>query len=977
MRSVLFAMTCLSTVVGLGGAANAQAPAAPAAPEARESADIVVTGSRIRRQALDSATPVQIITIEQVKRDSISSPEQLIESLSVVGNGVANLASQSDVGVTDDQRNVNGFSGANLRSQGTNNTLVLLNGRRVATHGLSGSAVDVNQIPLGAVQRVEVMADGASAIYGTDAIGGVINYILREDFEGLQLNGFTDVTEEGGGNIYVLGATAGHGDLEEDGFNLMLAVNRRKNEYRSAREREWINTNQPNRGLAVDTRGTPFGTIFPTVGTLFPAAATLPINIPGSGAIANAGINPLNLPGGPGCGAIAGQAPYDFRIWDNPNAAFACSYDTGQAATLQQPQETWTYLARATFNAGQHKLAFEYAGSQAGSARRFSEIQLLPGTGVAAFNFPRTAANAAVYDRIFNQLQQASILPGTTTPRITEAMRGMPIGYRWRCMECGQRVIETDTTTGRFLASLEGPIFIEGWKYSMGIARAESESESVTGGGYYYANDDAVTGVRGLREALRTGTINPFLLPGERQSQAALDLIRATEARGIQIAYGKSTTDSFDFSVNGPLFDLPGGTVQVALGIDMRKEMYAFEGEGRAVGQRPVIIGAPIDLKPALSSVDREVTAFFGEALLPVFKGFELGLAVRHDSYTGFGNTTNPKVTFKYRPFQQIAARGSYSTAFRVPTFTDLFNPISFSQVFEPFADPRICPGGRPNPAIAGCIDLSSRTDPTTPVLNTVSGGKPDLEPEEAELATIGLVLEPFDFLTASVDVWRIERESTIRSIDRNTLVNNYAIFAGNFIRDASGRIIFIDQRRVNSGGSETEGVEASIRGNFEVGPGKVTAGIDASWITKAREKALSNQPFGPSLISEFTPAGELYLRYKHTGFVTYSTDNWTFSLTQRFLAGYNDQVYPGVANGRFDPPNDESRTENYIVYNGSIGYSGFEGFDVRFGVRNLLNTEPPFARSYLSQTGGGANWEPRVADPRGRSYTLNVTYDF
>jgi iron complex outermembrane recepter protein len=206
-KTFIKATACVSV---LAGPAFAQTTAATTTPEAtpRATETVVVTGSRIRRQALDSATPISIITFEDLKRDGISSPEQLLANLSVTGNGVDNLASQSDVGVTDEQRNVNGFSGANLRGQGSNNTLILLNGRRLATHGLSGSAVDVNQIPLAAVKRVEVMADGASAIYGTDAIGGVINYILREDVQGLKLSAFTDLAQaSGGGEIYSIGAT--------------------------------------------------------------------------------------------------------------------------------------------------------------------------------------------------------------------------------------------------------------------------------------------------------------------------------------------------------------------------------------------------------------------------------------------------------------------------------------------------------------------------------------------------------------------------------------------------------------------------------------------------------------------------------------------------------------------------------------------------------------------------------------------------
>jgi iron complex outermembrane recepter protein len=960
----------------LAGPAFAQTATttAPTPPEAtRATETVVVTGSRIRRQALDSATPVSITTFEDLKRDGISSPEQFLANLSVTGNGVDNLASQSDVGVTDEQRNVNGFSGANLRGQGSNNTLILMNGRRLATHGLSGSAVDVNQIPFAAVKRIEVMADGASAIYGTDAIGGVINYILREDLEGVRLNAFTDIAEEGGGEISSLAATGGYGNLAEQGFNFMASVGYRENKYLSAKERDFIDTDQPDRGLSPDTRGTPFGTIFARAGTaLTPTNAPF---LPGSTTTrATGGINVLNLPGGAGCESIEGQTPFRSLLWPgSTNSAYACAYDTGKAATLQQPQETLTYLFRGVAMAGEHKLAVEYAGSNATSARRFSEIQLFPSANaVLNFDYVRTAENAAVYDRVFNALRDAP------TSLVPEANRGLGLGYRWRCLECGQRVIETETDTGRFLVSLDGPFVIDGWEYNLGASSGFSESESITAGGYYYQASDAALGITGLRNVLRTGTINPFLRPGETQSAAALALLASAEARGVQIAFGRSESDQIDFSINGPLFNLPAGPVLAAVGIDLRQDRYGFEGEGRPAGQRPVIEGAPIDLKPALSSVRRDVKALYAELLVPVLDNLEVSLAARIDSYSGFGETTNPKVTFRYRPFEQFALRGSYNTAFRVPTFQDLGNPISTAQIFESFADPAICPNARPNPAIPGCIDLADRVgNANSPVLQSVTGGKPDLKPEDAELMSFGFVFEPTRRLSASVDWWRIERTNSIRGIARADLVANYAIFQENFIRDSAGRIIFIDERRVNAGGSLNEGIEIALRGSQEALGGRFNVGLDASMATKAKRKVLPNLPYGPDLTSLWTPAGELFLKYKHTAFVTYTAETWSASLSHRYSAAYTDQVVDGVFDGLVNPPNDTVKTEPYSIFNASASYNGFKNVGITFGIRNLLNTDPPFARAYLSATGGGSNYEPRVADPRGRSFTLSLDYNF
>lgn len=224
--------------------------------EANESREIIVTGSRIKRDPNDSALPLQVIGTEELAREGISSPEQLIMYLSSNGTAGDNLASNADV-VDGQQRGNNGASFANLRGQGSSGTLVLLNNRRVAAHGLNGGAVDVNQIPFSALERVEVLKDGASAIYGTDAIGGVINFITRTDYEGLGLSGFMDITERGDSPRYRASAIVGYGDLAEQGFNVMASVSYSTAKALRGSDRDFVNTFQPDRGLSVDTRGTP------------------------------------------------------------------------------------------------------------------------------------------------------------------------------------------------------------------------------------------------------------------------------------------------------------------------------------------------------------------------------------------------------------------------------------------------------------------------------------------------------------------------------------------------------------------------------------------------------------------------------------------------------------------------------------------------------------------------------------------------
>jgi iron complex outermembrane recepter protein len=191
--------------------------------EAAKLEKFVVTGSMIKRLDGETALPVQTISISDIEQRGIASAEQLIMELNINGNGLDNLASNADV-VDGAQRGNNGATSANLRMQGAGATLVLLNGRRVASHGLNGGVVDLNSIPFSAIQRVEVLKDGASAIYGTDAVGGVINFILKDNYQGLSTSAATDITEQGGGNIQRYSLVAGVGDLNRDKYNFMTSL---------------------------------------------------------------------------------------------------------------------------------------------------------------------------------------------------------------------------------------------------------------------------------------------------------------------------------------------------------------------------------------------------------------------------------------------------------------------------------------------------------------------------------------------------------------------------------------------------------------------------------------------------------------------------------------------------------------------------------------------------------------------------------
>ena len=913
-----------------------------------EVGEVVVTGSRIRQNPNNSAAPLQIITTQELQRNAISSPEQMLAFLTDNGNSSDNLASNSDV-VTAERRGNNGASYANLRGQGSAATLVLLNGRRVAAQGTTGAAVDVNQIPFMALDHVEVLKNGASAVYGTDAVGGVINFITKKNYKGFGASGSSDVTQYGDAPIYRLSAIAGVGDLATQHFNIMGTVGYSWVFPLQAKDRSWINTFQHDRGLGVDTRGTPFATIVNLAGTAFPTSGSFPF-LPGSTTQrATGGINLLRLPGQAGCSAGTDMGIYDQDVWGAPGNALACAFDTGRNVYLQQQINTLTYYGRAAARFGAHEFALELTGSDAKSNKKFSQVQITPNTTTQNYQYKLVpGVNDAAYAQVYNTLIGA--FPGLAA----SIPYGKGFSYRWRCMECGEREIDTRTKTFRAELSATGPLFAD-WNYDAGVSYADSRSDSKLGSGYYY--QDA------LIAALNSGAVDPFLFPGQSQSPAGIAAIQSASAAGLTLYGGKYSVKQGDLSASGSLFDLPAGAVKMAAGVDYRREQYRFDGDPRAV-QRTVI-AAPYDNGNALAGVHRDIKAVYAELLIPILSSLELDAKGRIDHYTGFGTTKNPDISLKFRPWKPLMFRASYNTAFRVPSFNQLFNPdISSTYTGSDFADPKNCPGGKVN-AGAGCPSLNNN-------VNIINGGRADLGPETAKEYGAGIVIEPSSHFSATVDRWRIDRKNTIQVLPLQYIFQNYDIFQSRFLRDGSGKLVAVDQTYANAGSTHTDAIDVTLRGSFPALGGTIGAGLDATYLLKKNEKVNA----AAATIEElgvYSLAADLGLKWKHNLFVSYARNDWSLSLTQIFRDGYSNQVLPGVLAGTFDPPNDVARVKNYIVYNLSVSYTGVDHMRFVAGVKNLFNTKPPFAISYDSNNGTGSNWEPRVADPRMRSFNLMV----
>jgi iron complex outermembrane receptor protein len=957
-------------LAALGMAAHAGAALAQADSQRLERVE--VTGSSIKRIKDEGALPIQVISRKELERAGIASAEQMIMQLNINGSGLDNLASNADV-VDGAARGNNGASSANLRGQGSNATLILLNGRRVAAHGLNGGTVDLNQIPFAAIERVEILKDGASAIYGTDAIGGVINFILRQNYSGVTVNALADVPEQKGGEIYGASVTAGYGNLSTDGFNVLASLSVRDNKVLRGDQRAFVNTYQPERGLAPDTRGTPIATLFAVNGTTANVLSRDNINNTGRStgpvdfanpALRVNGINILDLPGQAGCSSVDGMSPYQELLWATAASKYGCAWDTGRAAVIQQPIKNTNLVSRLTFKVGEHHIFGEAVLGRAESAKSFSPNQITSGTDTANTSLPngtvvaspfrnlRYPSTGAGYNDVFNALVKSF-------PQL-EVNRGLPMAFRWRCMPCGNREIETTADTARYLIGADGALpFFSSWDYRVGFSRSESKGKSVVGDGYHYWQPFA--------NLINTGVLNPFSLTQTPQALQALDAI---SAKGVTLYGGKFSMQQADATVSGPLFKLPGGTVMAAVGVDSRTEKYKFDGDQRANANTvdALIFNVPFDNALATAgTLKRTIKAVFTEVAVPIMKDLEVTAAIRRDDYTGFGATTNPKVSVRYNPIEQLLFRGAYSTGFRVPTFKQMFDPVQESTfVGADFTDPSKCPT-RVVSSTPGCESVRNFT--------TLFGGKSTLGPEEAKMYSAGFVFQPTKDLVASLDWWSVRREGTIQSFGLTTLADNYAFFKDNFIRDASGNIVAVDTRWVNAGETITKGLEFSSRGSVNAFGAAWTAGFDVSYLLDKKSRLVPSAPMSSSEVGRFTRAGDLSIRWKHTATLTRTAGDWAATVQHVYRTGYADFVLPGVANGTIKPSDWNPRVAAYSIINASLAYSGIKNLTITAGIKNLLNTDPPFSVTYDTNTGAGSSWEPRVADPRGRAYTLRVEY--
>jgi len=942
--------TIVSSLALLGLASHAMAQVADQR--------VQITGSSIKRLVDETALPLQVITKGEIDQMGLSSVDQIIDMLSANVAGNTNQISNNAVFGSDADKTLGGANFANLRGLGPTGTLVLLNGRRVATHGMSGGSVDLNAIPMDAIARVEVLKDGASAIYGTDAIGGVINFITRTDLQGLTLRASYSTPEQSAaGSRMRISAAGGMGDLQRDGWNLIGSLTFDDNKILRGTDRPWATGYQPALGLTPDSTSAMHANIIASAGTALTTAGTV---VGATDPTRYTNLNLLAIQGR--CEEIPGQVPLAPNIvtWNNfgytqANSRYRCTRDYGRNYMISAPQEAVNALLKGTVSLGSSaRGSVEVVASRVTNRGEYSPVQV------------SSSANATMNlrpDSPYYLNMQALVGAAQFNPTL-------PIAYRVNMLnDLGFRIRENETTNMRVQAAVDGSL--GDYDYVVGLGYGESKGTATLVNGF--------PNTRKWVDLMSSGRYNPFALPGQTQTADVVAAFEDMQMRG-KIYDGKTNVLQADGTVSGSLGKFLAGDTLFAVGLNLRKETYEFSGSRgfncvdsanaatlAANNNATLTFGCPGNTSsPELT---RDIKAVFGEIVIKPLSNLELTLQVRHDEYEVIGGTTNPKVAFRWQPAPMLVVRGSANTGFRAPTSQQVKQGVVESNLTGQFRDPELCADINAPLNATQCARLS------TPFR---AGGNPDLKPETSEQATFGFVMEPVKGLQVFADYWQVELKDRIRSLSISEMISNYPLFVGNFVRDPSTRVVqYIQAGFVNAAGSKTRGVDFGANYQTMALGGRISTSLSGTKMLSHKEQILDTAPF-VEFVGKWNNT-TIYLPWRLNASVGYRTGPWNVTLSGLYRDSYEDQNRGPTAQGGANYTTNEPfkrMVESYATMNLFGTYTGFKGVGITAGVINLLDRQPPFSWHNVDSA-AGAGWDPRVADPRGRTYSVSASYKF
>jgi iron complex outermembrane recepter protein len=886
--------------------------------EAEPLEEITVTGTAIKRSNLNSALPIQTITADQFQREGITNAGDLIANVPAMQGFITESDSVGGSG--------GGIRTANLRAIGSQYTLSLLDGRRMAPAD-SGSSIDLSNIPLAAVEQVQILTDGASALYGSDAIAGVVNFILKDSVDETIVTVRSDQPQEDGGERWNFDIVTGFGDVNEDGYSLVASFSHEDQSQLKATDRDFAKTGFiffEHEGQSLYFQNSSLNAV---PGNAF-------VYTEGFGSLIRA-FNPYALSNGGVCA--------EHNTPDEETCGF--DYTSTLEILPESKRDSLSLNGKLRLTENMEGFATVLASQYELTAR----IAPYPSGEVP---LPLDSA-----------LVQNEVLPHLTPEELAQV--GEVTGT-WRAGPAGNRTTEYAIDSMNFTLGVEGDVNEVAYVASVTHATTKIDQNYPTG---WLLLDEFVA-------AASSGAFNIFAAP-EDFTDADFAALEPTIYHG-DWDLTKNTMIGVNLQASKPMFEIGGGDVVLATGLDYYTTNYDRSIAAANENEDLLFLSkdTPFDL-------ERDQFGLFVEGLLPFTDTFESTVSVRYDDISAVSDKLgggdidagDSEVTYKisglWNVTDAIGLRASYGTGFKAPAMREIGEPRSefgvTSGTFE-------CPFAAGDPLTQFCRPVSSQYD-------VYREGSADLTFESSKQYTFGAVLTPTDNLDMTVDYWNIELEDLVQRLTEQQIFANPDLYRDLFTTKtnlATGQeFLAIIQAAVNAGTREQSGIDYAVNQAFELGWGRLDLGLQGTYMLES-DSSLT----GSSLGRFGNDDGVVFRNVINLVGSLYHGD-FTHTLFANYRSGYHDAAQEveitgtGVPLGQGPTTVVQLDVPSYMVTNYQLRYMMLDdSLGLTFGVSNLLDEEPPLSLR-VSGAGHQVGWDPRFTDAYGRTYYLQAEYGF
>ncbi|GLQ91313.1 TonB-dependent receptor plug domain-containing protein [Dyella acidisoli] len=918
----------------------------PSADKAKQFEVITVTGSHIRSVDVETSQPVFTMDRQAIKATGLTNVNDILARMPSIGTPDITPQDTLSSGMDIGGRYVN------IRNLGSQRTLVLVNGRRWST-SLTG-LTDLSTIPVSIIDHIDVLKDGASSVYGSDAIGGVVNIVTREHFDGAEFNAYYGQNQKGDGQQKNGDFTWGH-TTQKSSFILSASYQDEQPTWDRSRDITAYaqGPRHPDAGLGTG----PYGRVFDP----------------------NTGVAYVINHGSTNSADLANYHLYDSSSTaDKYNASKDMTFRAGTSLKNLFLQERYKLTDSITLR-----------GSASYSSRNSS-------SQLAGYPFSWTLNPDAYYNPF----------PGSETDFVRRTSE-MP-----RITWTNSRLTHIDAGIEGYFDFLG-----HDWNWDAGYTFAQTRIRQISTGNLYLPNADnalnAIAGPDGQPVCANpTGGCVPWnILAGPGNTPKSVwDYVNY-----VGNARQMSQTDDVTANVSGGLFDIPhGGTFSVAAGIEHRREKGYFAPDPNdSAGLTTNLASEPTNGRYDVNEAYIELDAPLLRDL-PGAQEFGINIASRYSHYSSFGSTTNNKYSVRWRPIQDVLVRGTYAQGFRAPTLNDLYSGTG--QSFETFLDPcdSVYGAAASNPSIAGRCAAAGvpanyrQIDQSGGAITSAAGGQtpnaflassnPNLKPEKSTTRTFGVVYSPHyvDGLDMSLDYYDIRLKNAITSVVAGGIldycyVQNISSFCNSFTRDSTGAISSLTETLYNLGSITTSGYDLGIHYRLpETSFGRFRISSDSTYLTKYQQT--SGPGAVPQDLAGFMNGEQGLYRIRSTFQTDWDYKQFGASWTVRYYSGLKDTCYSNSYGSPPGTPMIECANPTYTnPWIGAYGISrkgsvAFNDAQVRYttpwkgvvslGVNNIFNKKGPFYYSVVQTGSGSPPYDPNFDIDRFFYLQYNQKFD-